>query len=91
MLAEALRKAREKANLSQRELATRMGISPANLADIEHGRRGISLQRAAVFGEALGLGQAHFVQKMLQERVDAAGLHYKVKVAPKIDDETGKR
>lgn len=91
MLAKALRKAREKANLSQRELATRLGISPANLADIEHGRRGISLFRAAAYGEALGLGQAHFVQMILQERVREAGLRYKVLVTPKIDDETGKR
>jgi transcriptional regulator with XRE-family HTH domain len=90
-ISDALRQAREKLNLSQRELATRLGVSPANLADIEHGRRGVSLSRAAQFGEAMGLGQAHFVQVALQARLDDAGLPYTVKVAPKIAPQTGKR
>ncbi len=87
----ALREEREAKSLSQRELATRLGISPSNIADIEAGRRGVSLFRAAAFGEAMGLGQAHFVQVALQDRLDEAGLNYTVKVAPKIDPQTGKR
>lgn len=53
--------------LSQKDFAKRLGVSVANLCDIEKGRQLVSPQRAARFAEALGLSEKQFVRVALQD------------------------
>lgn len=50
-----LRALREKAGVSQGTLARILGVSPAHICNVEHGRRGISPVAAKRLAEALGL------------------------------------
>lgn len=54
--------------------ATKLGVSRTNLCDIEKGRRGVSVERAAAWAKLLGYSPVRFVQLALQAQVDAAGL-----------------
>ena len=47
---------REERGLSQRDLATRAGISPAMLNEIERGKKSPSLSVAKALAKALGVG-----------------------------------
>jgi len=47
---------REERELSQRDLATRAGISPAMLNEIERGKKSPSLSVAKALAKALGVG-----------------------------------
>jgi transcriptional regulator with XRE-family HTH domain len=49
-------------------------ISRTNLSDIEHGRRGVSVERAARWADLLGYSQTQFVRLALQAQLDQAGL-----------------
>jgi transcriptional regulator with XRE-family HTH domain len=49
-------------------------VSRTNLSDIEHGRRGVSVERAARWAELLGYSQPQFVRLALQAQLDQAGL-----------------
>jgi transcriptional regulator with XRE-family HTH domain len=49
-------------------------VSRTNLSDIEHGRRGVSVERAARWAELLGYSQTQFVRLALQAQLDQAGL-----------------
>jgi transcriptional regulator with XRE-family HTH domain len=50
---ELMRQAREKANLSLRDVAERMGVSAPYLSDLERGRRNWTLVTARHFQTAL--------------------------------------
>jgi transcriptional regulator with XRE-family HTH domain len=49
--------------ISQAELARKMGIPRANLCDIEKGRRLVSAERAAKFAKVLGYPVSSFQRK----------------------------
>ena len=61
--------------------AARLGIPKQHLSDIEHGRRGVSVERAAAWATALGYHAGQFVQLAVQAQVQAAGLPFVVTVA----------
>ena len=71
---------RESEGESLGQFAEKLGISRIHLSDIEHGRRSISLERAAQFAGALGQNQAQFVRLALQDQVRDAGLKLRVDV-----------
>ena len=79
-LGGALSAIRESDGESLAEFAHRLGVSRSHLSDIEHGRRSVSLQRAAKFASALGQNQAQFVRLALQDQVREAGLKLHVDV-----------
>lgn len=79
-LGSALSAIRESEGESLAEFAQRLGISRTHLSDIEHGRRSVSLQRAAKFAVALGHNQTQFVRLALQDQVREAGLKLRVDV-----------
>lgn len=79
-LGGALSAIREGDGESLAQFAQRLGISRSHLSDIEHGRRSVSLERAAEFALALGHHQAQFVRLALQDQVRNAGLKFRVDV-----------
>lgn len=71
---------RETDGYTQASLARKLGISSANLCDIEKGRKGVSLTRAAKWAAVLGYSEPQFVTLALQAEVTAAGLKYSVAI-----------
>jgi transcriptional regulator with XRE-family HTH domain len=77
-----LRAAREERKLTQRELCVRIGISTPQLSDIERGIGTLSLRRARQLADALELPFDQLVARVLQDRLDQAGLtHLRVTVS----------
>jgi transcriptional regulator with XRE-family HTH domain len=76
-LLEAIRQGEE---ISQVAFARSLGISRAQLCDIEKGRRHVSPGRAAAFARLLGYSETQFVRLALQQLVTEAGLKVKVSV-----------
>jgi transcriptional regulator with XRE-family HTH domain len=72
---------REGEELSQADMARKLGISRSHLCDIEKGRKTVSPARAAEFARVLGLSEKQFVRVALQELVDEAGLNLQVSFA----------
>ncbi len=54
--------------------------SRSHLYDIEHGRKSLSVERAARFAKILGYSETQFVRLALQALVDEAGLRLDVEV-----------
>jgi len=71
---------RKSENLSQVEFSEKLGISKANLCDLEKGRKGVSPERAAEIARKLGLPPAGLIQLALQDMLDDLGLDYEVEV-----------
>lgn len=71
---------REGEGLTQTEFAKKLGISRANLCDIEKGRRFISEEMAERFAEKLGESKEQFVRLAIQDRLNRANLQYTVEV-----------
>jgi transcriptional regulator with XRE-family HTH domain len=86
-----LRAIREGEEESLEACATKLGVSRTNLHDIESGRRGVSVERAAQWAKLLGYMPEQFVQLALQALVDAAGLKLSVDVTKRARDRAGRR
>lgn len=71
---------RECDEAAQAEYAKRLGISKANLCDIEKGRKLVGVERAAKFAKVLGVPTAVLVQLALQDQLRQAKLKLKVEV-----------
>jgi len=68
--------------ISHAEFARRLGISSANLCDIEKGRKLVSPERAALFAKKLKRLESLWVQVATQDLLRASGLRYRVKLEP---------
>jgi len=66
--------------LSQKEFAKKIGISAANLCDIEKGRKGVSIFRATEIAKKIGYSPTVLVQLALQEQINSSGLDFSVEV-----------
>jgi transcriptional regulator with XRE-family HTH domain len=66
--------------ISQAELARRMGMSRAQLCDIEKGRRTVSAERAAQFAKVLGYSVPTFVERALEDQLRRSGLKMRVRL-----------
>ena len=60
--------------------AARLGETKQHLSDIERGRRGVSVERAAAWATALGYHAGQFVELALQAQLRAARLPFVVTV-----------
>ena len=60
----------------------RIGMSVANLCDIEKGRKGVSPEKAEQIAKAIGVPSALLVRLSIEESLAAAGLRYKIEVKP---------
>jgi plasmid maintenance system antidote protein VapI len=67
--------------VSLEAFAKRLGISRANLCDIEQERKRVSPERAARWARLLGYSETQFVRLAIQADLDAAGLKYRVEIA----------
>jgi transcriptional regulator with XRE-family HTH domain len=76
----ALAGLRDLHDLTQVELARRVGMSRQHICDIEKHRRFVSPAKAAEIAKRLGHPEAYFVKLALQDIVNHDGLKYKVNV-----------
>ncbi len=77
---DTVRAARELIEISQVELARRLGVGRQSVCDIEKGRALVSVDKAARFAKALDHNEKLFVRLALQDQVAKAGLKLKVTV-----------
>lgn len=73
---------RESEELSLEEFGKRIGLSIANLCDIEKGRKGVSPSKAERIAKAIGVPPALLVRLAIEEELKAAGLEYRIEVTP---------
>ena len=71
-------------DLSHAQFARNLGISRANLCDIEKGRKLLSCERAATFARTLGKSEALWIQIALQDELRASGLHFLVHIKKSV-------
>lgn len=71
---------RESDEVTQADYAKRLGISKANLCDIEKGRKLVGVERAAKFAKVLGVPTTVLVQLSLQDQLRQAKLKLVVEV-----------
>nr|WP_321399399.1 helix-turn-helix transcriptional regulator [uncultured Desulfobacter sp.] len=67
--------------ISQKDFAKILGISPSSLCDLEKGRKLPSVQRAAKIASALNEPEKIWVRLALQDMLREADLKYEVSVA----------
>jgi transcriptional regulator with XRE-family HTH domain len=75
-----IRSFREADELSQVEYAKKLGLSRANLNDIERGRKLISPERAAKFANKIGVPERVLIQLSIQDSLRVARLSYQVEL-----------
>ncbi len=80
-LGDFLRSWRLCEELSQRQFARQLGISAANLCDIEKGRKGVSIAKAHEIAIAIGFSPTMLVQLALEEQLNSSGLKFSVQVS----------
>jgi len=68
--------------MSQSGFAKLLGISRANLCDIEKNRKRISPERAAKFEKFLGYSVNILVEMAIEEQLEALGFKFKVTLRP---------
>jgi transcriptional regulator with XRE-family HTH domain len=59
-----------------------VGMSVANLCDIEKGRKGVSPERSEQIAKAIGVPRALLIRLSIEESLRAAGLRYTVEIKP---------
>ncbi len=64
--------------LSQKEFSDLIGISPANLCDIEKGRKGISPKKASEIAATIGYSEKVLVELALKELLEREGLDWNI-------------
>jgi transcriptional regulator with XRE-family HTH domain len=67
---------------SLKDFGKLVGMSVANVCDIEKGRKGVSPEKAEQIAKAIGVPPALLVRLSIEESLRAAGLKYSVEVKP---------
>ena len=76
-----MRAARTSMDLTQEEFGKRLGISRANVCDIEKGRHLVSAELAVKVARKVGLPEKYALQACLQDQVRRTGVDAEVKVS----------
>lgn len=71
---------RESEGTSQTDYARKLGLSRANLCDIEKGRKLVGPERASKLATRLGVPESVLIQLALQDSLRAAKLNYTVEL-----------
>src|SRR3990167_3407728 len=77
-VANFLRSWRMSAELSQREFAGMLNMSPANLCDIECGRKGNSIEKALEISKAVDYPPEALIKIVLQDQLHSAGIELEI-------------
>lgn len=80
---EFLRTWRLTEEMSLKDFGKRIGLSIANLCDIEKGRKGVSPEKAESIARVIGVPPALLIRLSIEESLKAAGLKYTVEIKPK--------
>jgi transcriptional regulator with XRE-family HTH domain len=78
-LATFLSSWRESLDMTQVAFAKKLGISAANLCDIEKGRQLVSPKKAAQIAKKIGYSETILVELVINEQLAAEGLKVRVK------------
>ncbi len=70
--------------MSQAAFARRLGMSQANLCDIERGRKGVSPAKAARIARIVGYSVNVLVEMSIEEHLAASGLKFGVSLKPAV-------
>lgn len=73
-----LRSYRQGEEMTQAEMAKKLGISGVHLSQIEKGQKFLSPERAQQFAKKLGHSEKLFIGLSLQDQLTRAGLKYKI-------------
>ena len=76
-----LRVARTSLDLTQTEMAKKLGISKGTLCDVEKGRQLVSPALAKKIAKKTGLSQTLAIKASLQDQLRKAHIHLKVEIA----------
>ena len=79
--AEVLRGFRLSDESTQIEFAKKLGISPANLCDLEKGRKLPTATRAAAIARKIGLPEELLIQVAIQDELRKQKIKYRVSIA----------
>ena len=79
-LGRFLKAFREADELSQTVFAKKLGLSRANLCDLEKGRKQVTPERAAKLAHKLGVPETVLIQLAMQDSLRAAQLRYSVEL-----------
>ena len=79
---ELLHSWRVSEEMSLRDFGKLIGMSVANLCDIEKGRKGVSPEKAEQIARAIGVPAALLVRLSIEESLQSAGLRYTVQIKP---------
>lgn len=69
-----LESCRQSEDITQKDFAYKLAITPSSLCDLEKGRRIPSLGRARKIAQALDLNEVVVLQTVLQDQLDREGL-----------------
>jgi|SRR5664279_1397278 len=67
---------------SLKDFGKLIGVSVANLCDIEKGRKCVSPKKAEQISKAIGLPPALLIRLSIEESLKAVGLKYSVEIKP---------
>ena len=79
-----LRSWRLSQEMSQSAFALKLGMSRANLCDIEMGRKGVSPEKVAQIAKIIGYSVNVLVEMAIEEQLAASGLKFTVSLKPAI-------
>ena len=71
-IARYVRAFREDEEVSQTQFAKKLGLSRANLCDLEKGRKAITPDRAAKIARRMGVAEEHLIQLAIDDSLRAA-------------------
>ncbi len=77
-LANFLSSWRESLGMTQVAFAKKLGISPANLCDIEKGRQIVSLKKAAEIAKKIGYSETILVELVINQQLASEGFKFRV-------------
>ena len=79
---EFLRTWRQTEEMTLREFGSKVGLSVANLCDIEKGRKGVSPLKAESIARSLGVPPELLVRLSIEEILNSSGMKYLVEIRP---------
>lgn len=79
-LGMAIRSIRESEEISQGDLAIKLGVTQSYLSDLENNRKQVSPKKAAEFADILQQSQKQFIRLAIQDSLERSGLHFEVEI-----------